>query len=220
MWHTPDGNRTLAGPEAALIASAVNGIVEHIREESSQFGDQWEYGVSLFDCLTWTQRLAILDLVATHLLTNTTDTLELSAVAEATVGVLFEHVRVEIDWEIDDFPRPGTRWRDMVLAAYRATVYSEPDDEFTDDEFKFVLPSAKSCDASAWSELIESLTDRILWDRDYEMMADLADLPPEKAAFLKSYLGIDDGYFSAAGPDAISKTKVARTFERLGRFGH
>ena len=222
MWRTSEGDRTLEGPEAALVAAAVTGMVEQIREESSAYGDQWAYGVALFDELTWTQRLAILDQVATHLLTPTPKTLELTAVAEATVGALFQHVRVELDWEIDDFPNPGTRWRQMVLDAYEATQpdYVQVDDEPEEsgEDYGWGTSSAECRDRSAWRDLVKSLTDQILWDRDYEMMADLADQPPDKAALLKSYLGIDDNYFAAAGPDAVTETAVAKTFHRLSRL--
>lgn len=222
MWHTSEGDRTLEGAEAALAAAAVTGIVELIREESSDFGEQLPFGISLFDSLTWTQRLAVLDVVATHLLTPTPEVLELTAVAEATVGVLFEYVRLQIDLEID-FDEGETRWRRLVLDAFEATERMHDDGAYDDasesaEDYSWGTSDVNCRDRSAWREMVETLTDQILWDRDYEMMAELADEPPEKAAFIKSYLGITDDYFAAAGPDAVSKTAVAQTLQRLARF--
>lgn len=222
MWQTSAGDRTLEGREAALVAAAITAMVEQIREESSAYRDQLTYGIALFDDLTWTQRLATLDQVATYLLTPTKEPLELTAVAEATVGALFDHVRFQIDLEIEEILGPGTTWRQMVLDAYDATQpeYEPLDDEPEEsgEDYGWGTSSADCCDRSAWWDLVESLTDQILWDRDYEMMSDLADQPPEQAALLKSYLGIDDDYFAAAGPDAVTETAVANTLHRLSQF--
>ena len=106
MWQTSYGNRTLAGAEAALIKAAVTAVAEQIREESGGFESAWGYGIALFDELTWTQRLMLLDRVATYLLTDTHEPLELTAVNESVIGVLFERIRIELDLEILDEELP------------------------------------------------------------------------------------------------------------------
>lgn len=217
MWHTSFGDRTLKGAEAALVKAAVTAVAEHIQEESAGFDDSWGYGVQLFDELTWTQRLMLLDSVATYLLTETPATLELTAVNEAVVGVLFECVRMQIDLEILSIEDPELDyyWRTLVLTALREPVPDEEEEPL--DPGSDYLPQDVRCDDHGkWRDAIELLADRILWDRDYEMAGTFLDQPPEKAERLKVYLGIDDDYFSSVAPDAISNATLEATYRRLG----
>ena len=49
------------------------------------------------------------------------------------------------------------------------------------------------------------MADQILWDRDFELEALIADQDPFKVAGIKEYLGIGRDYFSTPGPDANSQ---------------
>jgi len=195
-----------------LIKAAVSGVVVQIKEESTGCVEQWAYGIGLFDELTWSQRLVLLERVTTYLLTDTSESLELTAVNEAAVAVLFSHVLIEIDCEIDA-DQPNSRWREMVLAAY--SLCFPNDAAGTDDEEDFALPTSDCDDRDKWSDLVESLMDRILWDRDFEMEAQFLDTPPEKGAILKNFMGIDQEYYSDAAPDAVSDDAAEQFFQRI-----
>ena len=54
------------------------------------------------------------------------------------------------------------------------------------------LPAADSTDLDLWEQIVESLADNILWDRDFELEAILIDQSPDRSALMKQYLGIDD----------------------------
>jgi hypothetical protein len=218
MWHTSDGDRVLAGAEAALLKAAVTGVAERIREESSAQSEQREYGIRLFDELPGSQRLALLDHVATYLFTTTLEPLDLTAVNEAVIGTLFEYVRSEIDLEIEDAQDLDTRWRGMVLAAYEECFCVDGVDLTVEDGDEFVRPSVTSEDRDAWSDLVESLADRILWDRDYEMEYLFLDTAPDKAEVIKQHLGIDSEYFSAAAPDVATDGEMERIYQRLDKL--
>ena len=57
-------------------------------------------------------------------------------------------------------------------------------------------------EALQWSDLLEELRDRILWDdRDYLAGDVFLDLDPEAGDALKDQLGIDKDYYSAAPVD-------------------
>jgi hypothetical protein len=213
MWHTSSGDRTLAGAEARLIKEALTGIAEQIIEERSGYLDQWEYGIRRFDELTLSQRLKLLEQVAIYLLKPTNDTLELTAVNEAAVGALFEHMLVEIDLEIDNDEGPVTHWRSLVLAAY-AECYGAGDDDEYDDEDDVQLPAIDSDDHNAWSFLIDLLEDSILWGRDSEM-EEFLDVPLQKSAMLKQLMGINDDYYSAPAPDENCEADVDETYLAL-----
>jgi hypothetical protein len=217
MWHTPCGDRNLHGAEAILIKAAITGVAEQIREESSDLFDQCEYAIELFDSLSWTQRLALLDRVATYLLTDTAQSIELSAVNEAAVAALFEHVRFEIDMEIDDDARAGTRWRQSVLAAYcESEEEPDPVHQHDDDDDLNPLPTADCDRRERWNDLIEVLMDRILWDRDYEWQDDFLDADPARVATVRQFVGVDADYFSAAAPDVTSDEQAVDLLRKLG----
>ncbi|MEZ6059905.1 MAG: hypothetical protein R3C19_06045 [Planctomycetaceae bacterium] len=224
MWHTPRGDRVLSGAEAALVKASLTGAVEVIREESSGFAPQWHYGLDVFDLLTWTQRMVLFDQIATDLLTETPTVPALHAVNEAAVAVLFEHVCMEIDREIDDPSNHDCFWRQLALQAHRElfpdaagdAVDSDPDQDAPDD---FELPTSSDCrDSDRWRILVESLSDCILWDRDFELHNEFLDTPPDQAADLRTLLGIDADYFAVAAPDAATNASVQSAFRRIKRL--
>ena len=221
MWHTPDGDRMLLGAEATLIKVAITGIVEALKEESGGYQDQLDYGIALFDELPDSQRLVLLEQVATYLLTSTSKTLELTAVNEAAIGAIFEHVQREIDREVADCQSSATAWRAVALAAYRG-CFCEEEGESEEveewDEVDFVPSSVDSVDRGQWRELLESLIDRILWDRDYELAATFLDAPPSESRTLKDMLGIDADYFAAAAPDVADDEQFQRVYGRLDQL--
>jgi len=220
MWHTSEGDRVLTGAEAALLKAAVAGVAERIRQEHVARVGQWEYGIRLFDELPSSQRLVLLERVATYLFTETREPLDLTAVNEATVGTLFEHIRSEIELEMDDPDESDTRWREMALAAYEECFCADGVDVTVEEGDDFVRPAATSEDRDAWSDLVESLADRILWDRDYEMEYLFLDAAPDTTEVIKQHLGIDSDYFSAAAPDLATDQAMERVYQRLEKLAH
>lgn len=219
MWHTSDGDRVLEGAEARLFRSGVAALVEQV----TQF-EGWACGITLFDELTQSQQLAVLESVATPLLTADRPSPELTAVNEAAIGAVFEQIRLEVEMEIDDL-RPSTEWRQRILDACREKVVDSanefvlsPEDDFDEGATPWIPEFANSSDGELWHSAIEHLTDRILWDRDYEMMGEFLDEPPEKAALLRQILGIDDTYFAVAAADLNSSEQTDRTLRQLTRI--
>lgn len=207
-----------------MIKEAITAMAEMIREESSDYGEQWEYGIRLFDELQWSQRLMLLDQVATYLLTETAETLELTAVNEAAIGAIYEQIRIEVSCEIDtdkdrealEIKEPLAQWRQMILATYAERFGDQQDHEDED----FVLPKLGSSDQDAWHEIVEWLSDEILWDRDFELGEDLFDCPPDTGAAIKQQMGIDDDYYSTPAPDARSDKLAEALFDHLEALTH
>jgi hypothetical protein len=219
MWHTSEGDRLLEAAEARLFKAGVTGLVERVKEDARVEGSG--YSIALFDELTWSQRLAVLESVATHLLTKTDHMPELTAVNEAAIGSVFDHVSFEIDMEIENVTL-DTVWRQLVLDACHECFGDElQKDDDTDGEESAeddadYLPESASCSRpELWHQLVQSLTDRILWDRDYELMGEFLDEPPEKAAMLRQIMGIGDDYFAAAAVDLHSDQEAGETLRRL-----
>jgi hypothetical protein len=219
MWHTSEGDRFLEAAEARLFKAGVTGLVERVKEDVRV--ENGGYTITLFDELTWSQRLAVLESVATYLLTKSEQMPELTAVNEAAIGTVFDHVSFEIDMEIEDITS-RTVWRQLVLDACHECFgdeLSERDDSGGDDAAEDeadYLPETANCDRTdLWHHLVQSLADRILWDRDYELMGDFLDEPPEKAAMLRQIMGIGDDYFAAAADDLHSDQEAGETLRRL-----
>jgi hypothetical protein len=215
MWHTPEGDRKLSGAEGRLLKAGLTGVVERLKEESSGHSDQCEYGIGVFDHQTWSQRLALLEQVATYLFSDTEDTLTLTAVNESAIGAIFEHLRSDVELEVEAPYGSRVRIRELVLAAYRESRARNGYDT-ADDLDAPCSPAAD--DLEVWSDLIESLADRVLWDRDYEMEYLFMDVDPDKARTMRDHLGIDADYFSSAPPDIAHAEVVENVYQRLSHL--
>ena len=223
MWNTSQGNRILQGAEAILFKAGVMALVEQIKEEV-HFA-KGDYSVVAFDELTWSQRLAVLETITTHLLSATAPPPELSAVNESAVAMVFDRISYEIDREIEGEPL-GNSWRRLVLSAAHECLCEPNDDrenaetnnydvDSVDDD---IPESAESNRRDLWHPLVQSLADCILWDRDFEMIEDFVDEPPEKAAMIRQIMGIDDNYFSTAADDLHSPDAISDSLNRLSKL--
>ena len=206
MWHTSRGDRTLQGDEATLVREAIDTMVDvlylHVDDDPAG-GVICESGVSLFDQLTPSQRIALLHDAATHLLTDIGDAPRLTAPLEATVAAIFMDIRDHVATEVD-FPqstehrrwveRPG--WRHLVASAFHSVALAEGDFDSLQE-----LPLEVSGDIQQWERVIDHLADAILWDRDFEISASFLDMDPEISRERRQVLGIDDEYFTQVAPD-------------------
>ena len=198
MWHTPDGVRTLEGPEAALARAVIYEMVHDVTlEVDSPQG--WSYQVPAYDDLQWRQKLAMLARVGSALLSPDVPPPELTALNEATVAALYECVRqrlgVELEYAANE-PEGEFRtcWRELV----RATLDEE---ELTDPETGEVVLSIECDDLDEWELQVECLSDHVLWDADYAMEEEFLDAAPVASRRLKYDLGIPDDYFTDVAPD-------------------
>ncbi len=214
-WHTSEGDRVLAGAEAELVRDAlgvmVDKVSDNVRYDVQDL--QWDFGVPGFDGLTPTQQVTLVNIVATNLLTQTPEMPELTATNEAAVYAVFRMLATEIEIEIDteedrevdaDGTNWKTYWRSRTLAAFRECFGDELDDEFSNDdsESEWMPPQdATSANLAQWDWIVESLADRILWDRDFEMAGEFLDTEPATAGLMRQMLGIEDDYYSEAAAD-------------------
>ncbi|PAY20857.1 hypothetical protein CKO51_03690 [Rhodopirellula sp. SM50] len=221
-WHTPFGDRYLVGEEAELVRDSLATMVQELASCRETEEEPWEYGVTLFDELTWQQQLAVLDLLATNLLQETDQTLELSGINEAAVAAVYQNIIQQIELEIELHPVSPEefrcRWRQAALDAF---LENEDDDvllreerlQEADQKSVFDL-EVDSLEVDRWSWLVEVLADRVLWDRDFEMVNVMIDAPPERAAAMRAALGIHSGYYTAIAPDPTDR-QVDSLFESL-----
>lgn len=226
-WKTPSGNRYLVGEEAELVRDSLATMVQELASCRETEDQPWEYGITLFDELSWQQQLAVLDLLATNLLQATSETLELSGINEASVAAVYQNVVQQIELEIELQPVSPEefrcRWRQAAIDAYRenedAEIVSreaarhETTLRVEDDDDAFEI-DVESVVLDQWRYLVECLADRVLWDRDFDMVNEMIDAPPERAATLRAALGITSSYYTAIAPDPTDM-QVDALFESL-----
>lgn len=221
-WHTPSGDRYLVGEEAELVRDSIATMVEELASCRETEEQPWEYGITLFDELSWQQQLGVLDQLAMNLLQETEETLELSGINEAAVAAVYQNITQQIELEIElhsvspiEF---RCRWRQAALDAY----LENEDDEVVEHESQsqsesdgYVFDIDVTCmEVDRWQWLVEMLADRVLWDRDFEMVNEMIDAPPERAAAMRAALGITAGYYTAIAPDPTDQ-QVDALFESL-----
>lgn len=222
-WQTSEGDRWLSGAEATLVRETLAFMVDHIGFNIDD-GDEERlcyFEVELFDELTATQQLVIAKSVAEHLLTKTTKTLELTSINEAAVYAIFRtlatQIEIEVDTENDKREDDPWRcyWRRLTMNAFNECFPYDADDGYEGDgpDDPLVTPkSITSVNVPQWDSLTESLADRILWDRDFEMAGSFLDDDPAKAALMKQIMGISTDYYSDIAPDL--KTDQVQTMLR------
>ncbi|MCC9641906.1 hypothetical protein LOC71_06435 [Rhodopirellula sp. JC740] len=218
MWHTSQGDRTLEGAEAELMQRLVESLLEDLLlqfDEDWQPTEDWscDTGVELFDNLHSEQQIALLHDVAQHLLEPTPEGMPLSAIAEATVAALFaelhHHVEIELDLAMD---ADNVHWRRLIRNAALQCLQrddllgldSSVDDVIRAEDVSstdFRVPEVQSIDCIAWGDVIETLADQILWDRDFEMASLFLDEDPRRSATRREVMGIDANYFVQIAPD-------------------
>ena len=198
MYRTSQGERTLRGAECRLFAKSLGMVVDYLS------GGDYEAGVTLFDDLQRNQKIAVLLGVSKALLRDNVCPPPLTAISEAAVAAVFQHMQERIVDEIRESGRDelsdasdvfgeelkdiGPSWRTLVLNACQETSAVDrllrPDDSNEDE----------------WSFLIDCLQDRVLWDSDWEMV-DQQDIDPEQQRRVKEEMGIDEDYFVWVPPD-------------------
>ncbi|MBL7189989.1 MAG: hypothetical protein ISS70_26980 [Phycisphaerae bacterium] len=123
----------------------------------------------------------------------------LTEVVEGAIAAVFKHLKYEIIYDIDEpeCPRP---WRKWVVAALEE-VQAE------------VIPAPNCTDTREWGFQLEQLSDRILWDTDYEDAELYIDFPPEKSRELRDWDDIPDNYYTAIADDLTDEEAKAKIKE-------
>jgi len=151
MWRTQYGNRILEPKEAALFAESLLSLLDEF------FIDQYEeypLGIRAFDNLTCGQKISTLSTIANGLLRDDVPIVPLTAVLEAAIAAVYEHLKNLIIIEIDE-PDLGTNRREMVVAARKEAEGEE-------------IPAPNCEDIEEWDIELQYLSEAILWDADYD----------------------------------------------------
>jgi len=196
LWRTEIGNRVLNGAEAGLFREGLYSLVDWTED-----WPEHPIGVSVFDQLSQTEKLAILDEVSHALLVKRIRCPVHTAVNEGTIAAIYYQIANNVQVEIDE---GRTDLRKLVRKACRECGLTEG------------LPSLRSDEFSEWRDAIDELMFRILWDTDWEDGFVEADDPPDKANAIREFMGTDADYYTAVPPDP-NPTQLAKIRARLWR---
>ena len=209
MWNTALGERTLLGAERRMFVSSAWGLADSISANSPE--DNVQFGIVLFDRLTWQQQMLMLEKVMTAMVDTTIPAPPSSALLEATVAAVYAQLRTSLEIELDDArmalddtleESDHFDVRMEILAAIEEPVDTdEPIEETPDDCWPTIL-----CDEiDEWDLAIESLRNRILADEDWQMEALAMDLSPQTSKSFKNDMGIQRDYFIDIPPDGTDE---------------
>ena len=217
MWHSSRGDRTLRGGEAALVASAIETMIDALTvhlDDQDEPGDDDDYrsisdcesGISVYDRLNACQRIGLLHQLAKYLLSDTSRTLKLTAASDAGVAAIFVEIRdqlaIELDLESSLAADDCFYWRRLVVEALHELASEAQDYDPQDfDDF----PSVTCRDLYVWEDTVDQMVSAILWDRDFEMADGFLDQDPVVSSQRRKLLGIDQDYFTEVSPDPPPK---------------
>jgi len=200
MWRTECGERILEGAEAVVFAETLSSLLDEAI--LSKFED-YESGVVCFDNLTYGQKVSVLATIGNGLFKKDVSPVELTSVVEGAIAAVFQSLKDSIIFEIDE-PEFGTYWRELVIAARKEM---EGED----------IPAASCTDIEEWDLEVEELSDRILWDADYECGPLFMDHPPEMTQWLKDMARIPDNYYTTITDD-LTDEEASLTIKELKKL--
>ena len=202
MWNHEQYNVA----QAILVTNAARCLMDDIRCEIPREGmpshphPPLNTSIPLFDALSPEQRIVLLDRAAGCVCDPEPALQPRNAVLEAAVAAIFDHIRGELEAELDVQSDPDESVEDDTEVRREiAAAFNEGEEE---PGGLSICPDPECVVFETWEVVMDSLRDRILPDEDWNL-SDLAlDLSPEKSNELKQTMGIGDDYFVDVAPDA------------------
>jgi hypothetical protein len=154
MWRTSAGDRTLKGIEAEVYLTALREFASELREER----DEHESAVRVFNRLSFGQRVGLLEDVTAALLDDGIPTPEHTAANEAAIYAVYRHLHSLVLDELmasQDGKETFLEFRTLLHKAGTELGIEE-------------MPDPDCADEQEWDNVVEELSDRVLWDRDFE----------------------------------------------------
>jgi hypothetical protein len=155
MWRTPEGNRTLSGVEAEVFLEGLRSLAAELRDQR----DDHESDVPAFDTLSFGQRVSALQDVANGLLRSDVPIAVHTAANEAAMYAIYRQLHRMVVDELMVSDEGEEECLDVRGLLCRAGSALRMDG----------MPPARCTDDTHWERLIETLCDRVLWDRDFEI---------------------------------------------------
>jgi hypothetical protein len=219
MWWTSAGERVLPGAQWELFREGLSCLWDDVERAEEEDGPGTT-GIGVFDDLSKVERLALLATVAKGLTDEHQPCPDMTALTEGTVAAIFAHILylIEAEIELEEEAMASGRPQRVRSRTLRKMVLAAADQ--IGIECGPLRARSGSGELKEWSDLIDELRDRILWDdRDYLAGDAFLDLDPAMGDALKEQLGIEDDYYSAApvDPTPAGLKEIRATLRRICR---
>ena len=164
MWHTPIGNRILTQTHSRMFLEGVSWILNGIYDSHA---DEFKADIYIFDSLAPSKKINMLHTVTTALLDPVPFCPPiLTAAGEATVAAVFEAIRQLVTMEIE-YSLVGEQHPNCITKLVFDAL--DCDDDGTSDYPR--LPTGPFDTDADWVHCIDTLSDTILWDEDYDLLS-------------------------------------------------
>jgi len=213
MWRTNSGNRILSPEEWACFCRGLGSLRDEIESDLCCDSDDSESGVAIFDRLTPEQKLALLADVSSALRDPDVPIPPLTAINEGAVAAVLKRFWFDLCLELELSEELSPSADEEEPCQHRRLLLAAFHDKLEADE----LPAHSETDEGEWILLMESLEDRILWDRDFALPDKVLDLPPEAMEEGLQQLNIDREYFVSI-PREPNETELIASRQCLARM--
>jgi len=197
MWRTSCGNRTLKRAEARLFAETLLSLLD---QEDALRDEDCPLGIEGYDRLTYGQKISVLAAIGNGLLREDVPASSLTAVVEAAIAALFEHLKSLVEIGLDE-PDWWRDWRRLIVAAREERGAKN-------------VPQHTCDDLNEWELTIQELKEEILGDAGYQNAWFHAGRPRDKADRMKQAMrGPRD--LSGAGVDELNDEEIEAKVSEL-----
>lgn len=167
MWRMQDGNRVLTETEWIVFCTGLDLLRDFVEQDIAAKEDNDCPGVDVFDRLTSEQKLVLLAEVASALRDPGISIPDHTAANEGAIMAVLDTFRMMLRTEIEEGNKDQTSLRGILRAAVADEVEK--------------LPKLTSKKWDDWDFLCECITERILWDFDFDAEDGFLDLPPGRS---------------------------------------
>jgi hypothetical protein len=209
VWQTSLGIRSLQGTEAELYLTTMQDAVEYIEV----MGDDLDVktGDRIFDSATFQQKVVILHHCLSALLKPEVEAPELTNVLEAGAYFPFAYLKMRLEEEIAEEDEWSEDEEDLKYT-YRRSLW-DAFEEFVRPRWESAVEeygereeevdfSARSTNLDLWEEVVDDLTDRIFWDRHWQVSSIAPQLLDGIEEEFSQLTGLDEAYMTNRLPSS------------------
>jgi len=203
MWRMQDGDRVLTEAEWKVFCTGLDLLRDFVEQDIAAEEDNDCARVAVFNRLTSEQKLVLLAEVASALRDPAIPTPVHTAANEGAIMAVLDTFHMMLRTEVEDGSKDQTSLRGILRAAVAEEVEK--------------LPKLTSKKWDDWDFLCECITERILWDFDFDAGDGFLDLPPDEARAKLEMYGIDEEYFLTV-PDEPNEQQLTAARQTLAKL--
>lgn len=230
VWRTHIGDRILEGVEAEVYLHATQAAVDRLFSlESLNDELDWGTGNRLFEKASFAQKIYLVHTCLSALLSPDIPAPILTHVLEAAAYFPLAFLRAAVEEEITFSEQGGwyegpakdveyfhreMLWKvyeKLICPSYDALEEDSEDEDLEDEDFVDVYEgfTLHTVNINPWETIIESLMERIFWDRDWRISTQLPELLDGIEESFAETTGLTEDYLSNRLPKVTEKEAMS-----------